>query len=271
MVLLEINVVSRRGFFVEAAGEEPSFAAPGYAERADMEDHRLPPSQNSARTGASLVAVLALTAGYVDSFVLQKYMVFASFMSGNTTQTGLQAGQAQFAEAGQDLLPIPLFVAGVFVGTLLLHSGMRYQLRWLLGLVAALLAVVITAAEAAALPGWFSVTMLSLAMGIMNTSVTQIGAQSVSLGYVTGTLNNLGQHLALAVKRLPVPGAEGPWDTHGRRAVLLGSIWTAFLVGALLAGIVTPRFADWSLVPPTVILLLLSAFSAASNVSTRQG
>lgn len=218
------------------------------------------PSQNSAQAGAPLVAVLALIAGYVDSFALQNYMVFASFMSGNTTQSGLAAGQAQFAEAGQDLLPIPLFVVGVFFGTLLLHSGLRHQSRWLFGLVAALLAVVVTAADAAAPPGWFSVT-LSLAMGIMNTTVTRVGAQSVSLGYVTGTLNNLGQHLALAVKRLPVPDAEGPWDTHARRAALLGSIWGAFLVGALLAGVTTPHFAVWSLVPPIFILLLLSAFN----------
>jgi len=42
-------------------------------------------------------------------------------------------------------------------------------------------------------------------MGIMNTTVTRVGQQSVSLAYVTGSLNNLAQHLALALKRVPVP------------------------------------------------------------------
>ena len=38
-------------------------------------------------------------------------------MSGNTTQTGLQAGQGKLGLAAYNLLPIPLFVAGVFLGS----------------------------------------------------------------------------------------------------------------------------------------------------------
>ena len=74
------------------------------------------------------------------------------------------------------------------------------------------------------LPGWFGIMILSLAMGIMNTTVNRVGEQSVSLGYVTGSLNNLAQHLALAVKRVPVTHAQGSWDTHGWRAALLAGV-----------------------------------------------
>src|SRR5262245_12473525 len=42
-----------------------------------------------------LAAVLALLAGYVDAYVFISYKSYASFMSGNTTQTGLQLGQGQ--------------------------------------------------------------------------------------------------------------------------------------------------------------------------------
>ena len=80
-------------------------------------------------------------------------------------------------------------------------------------------------------------------MGIMNTTVTRVGEQQVSLGYVSGTLNNLAQHLALAVRGLPLSHAERPHDTHLRRAGLLAGIWAAFVIGALLAGAVTPNFA----------------------------
>ncbi len=49
-------------------------------------------------------------------------------MSGNTTQTGLQAGDGKFAEAGHNLLPIPLFVIGIFLGTLLAPQRAPYAL-----------------------------------------------------------------------------------------------------------------------------------------------
>ena len=223
------------------------------------------PSQDSARAHGRLAAVLALIAGYVDCYGFLNYKVYASFMSGNTTQTGLQSGQANLAQAGHNLLPIPFFVVGVFVGTLLAHSRLRYQLRWLVGLVAALLAVGMAAVYLVPLPGGFSIIILSLAMGIMNTAVTRVGEQPVSVGYVTGSLNNLAQHLALAVKRMPVPHAQGSWDTHGRRVALLASVWTNFLIGALLAGAATPRFAAWTLLLPTLTLLALAAFNRATS------
>jgi uncharacterized membrane protein YoaK (UPF0700 family) len=103
--------------------------------------------------------------------------------------------------------------------------------------------------------------VLSLTMGIMNTTVTRVGEQQISLGYVTGTLNNFAQHLALAVKGAPLSHAEGPHDTHLRRAGLLAGMWAAFVIGALLAGAATPNFAAWSLLLPILILSVLAAAS----------
>jgi uncharacterized membrane protein YoaK (UPF0700 family) len=206
-----------------------------------------------------LAAVLALIAGYVDAYTFLNYQVYGSFMSGNTTQTGLHAGQGGLAVAAYNFLPIPLFVAGVFAGTLIWHSDLARRSRWIFGLVAGLLALGMAAVAAGPLPGWFGIIVLSLAMGIMNTSVTRVGDQSVSLGYVSGTLNNLARHLALAVKGVPLTHAEGPRDTHLRRAGLLAGIWAAFVIGALLAGAATPNFAAWSLLPPMVILSILAA------------
>jgi uncharacterized membrane protein YoaK (UPF0700 family) len=145
-------------------------------------------------------------------------------------------------------------VAGVFAGTLIWHSALAQRSRWLFALVAGLLALGLAAVAPGPLPGWFGIVVLSLAMGIMNTTVTRVGEQQVSLGYVTGTLNNLAQHLALAVKGAPLSHAEGPHDTHLRRA----GIWTAFVIGALLAGAATPNFAAWSLLLPIVILSVLA-------------
>jgi uncharacterized membrane protein YoaK (UPF0700 family) len=231
----------------------------------------VPRSETSATAQEGLAAILALIAGYVDAYTFLNYQVYGSFMSGNTTQTGLQAGQGKLGLAAYNLLPIPLFVAGVFLGALFVHSRLGDELRWLFLSVAALLAVGVVAVAIGAAPAWFSIIVLSLAMGIMNTSVTKVGTQSVSLGYVSGTLNNLAQHLALAVKGAPLLHPAGPEDSHARRAALLAGIWTAFVTGALLAGAATPRLAVWSLVLPILMLVVLAAFNPRSRGRSAEG
>lgn len=201
-------------------------------------------------------ATLALICGYVDSFTLSSFGVYASFMSGNTTKTGVQAGLGKIEEAGHNLLPIPLFVLGVFIGTILAHQGSRRALFIVAGLLASGVAVVYVSA-----PTWLCIAILSLAMGIMNTTITRVGGQHLSIGFVTGDLNSLAQHLALAVKREPVPRAEGSWDTHWWRAGVLVGIWGAFLVGAVLGAALMPRFGIATLAPPLVVLLGLAAES----------
>src|SRR5262249_23268715 len=140
-------------------------------------------SGETTRVQGGLAAVLALVAGYIDAYTLLHYEVYASFMSGNTTQTDLNAGQERLTEAGHHLLPIPLFVLGIFLGTFLLQGGLRRPLRRLCGLVAALLAAGLAAASLDPLPGWVGILLLSLAMGIMNTTITHVGGQPVSLGF----------------------------------------------------------------------------------------
>lgn len=225
---------------------------------------------------AWLLAVLALIAGYVDAYTFLLYRVYGSFMSGNTTQAGLHMGQGDLAGAGYNFLPIPLFVAGVFAGTLLVHAGLGDRLRWLLGVAAALLSFTIAATLFKSWPAWLGIVALSLAMGLMNTSVTSVGPQKISIGYVSGTLNSLARHLAFAARRMPLPDAEGPADTHFRRAALFGAIWTSFVAGALLAGAATLWLAVWSLLFPTLILLGLAAlvpalFAPSGDFGRRQG
>ena len=51
--------------------------------------------------------------------------------------------------------------------------------------------------------------------------ISRVGAQAVSLTFVTGSLSRVGSSLALALRRAPLRDAQGPWDTHLRRALLL--------------------------------------------------
>jgi uncharacterized membrane protein YoaK (UPF0700 family) len=219
--------------------------------------------QKSARAQAWGAAGRALIAGYVDSYTLLNFGVYASFMSGNTTSGGLHVGQANVAAAAHSLLPIPFFLLCIFVGTLLMYSDRRPGAARSSALVAAMLSIEIVAAYFA-WPGWFSILALSTAMGVMNTSITYVGGQSVSLGFVTGDLNNLGQCLALGIKRAPVQYAQGPWDTHWMRAALLAGIWTAFFIGAVLGAALAAQFAIWTLLPAIFLLMVFALMDRAS-------
>ncbi len=115
------------------------------------------------------------------------------------------------------------------------------------------------------------IAMLTLAMGLMNTTLSQIGAEPVNLTFVTGTLNKIARHLALAVRRAPLADAQGPWDTHLGRAGVMASVWAGFVTGAMVSGAATSHFGVWILLLPVLLLLALALVwfpFAPSNVPT---
>lgn len=224
---------------------------------------RVSRQQKSARMQGWRAAGRALISGYVDSYTLLNFGVYASFMSGNTTSGGLHAGYAKFALAGHSLLPIPFFVLGIFMGTLLVLANPHRELPRHSFLVAALLTFDI-ALIYFRWPGWLSITVLSTAMGLMNTSITHVGGQAVNLGFVTGDLNNFAQRLAMGIRRDPVPQMQGSWDNHWWRAALLAGIWTAFLIGAALGAALASRFTMWALLLPVLALLIFGLLEPAA-------
>ncbi len=204
-----------------------------------------------------------MIAGFLDAYGIITYNTYVSFMSGNTTQTGYNAGQGNFAAALPSALAILFFVCGCFAGALLAHSAVRRIRRLVFGLVAAALALIIGFTQLGLLSGAVGIAVISFAMGAMNAAPSRVGVQSVSLTFVSGTLSRIGVQLALAVRREPVPDSQGSWDTHLHRTLLLAGIWAGFLAGALLSGAATPRFGVWVLLFPILLLSVLAVFDRA--------
>jgi uncharacterized membrane protein YoaK (UPF0700 family) len=107
------------------------------------------------------------------------------------------------------------------------------------------------------------IAMLSLAMGMMNPALTKIGAESVSITFMTGTLSRIGGHLAAAAGGEPLTAKELPGDSHLNRARTDASIWSGFLLGAALSGIARSHFQIWALQPPGIFMVGLALFSKA--------
>ena len=84
-------------------------------------------------------------------------------MSGGTTSAGLHIGQSNLTATEHSLLPIPFFVLGIFVGTLLIRLEPHHSLTWLSLLVATMLTVGVGASYFA-WPGWASILVLSTVM-----------------------------------------------------------------------------------------------------------
>ncbi len=199
-----------------------------------------------------------MIAGFVDAYGMITYHTYLSFMSGNTTQTAYETGQGNVGAAVPSALAIVFFVV-------------RRIRRLVFGMVASSLVLIIGFTRLGIVSDGVGIAVISFAMGAMNTALSRVGAESVSLTFVTGTLTRIAVHLALAVRRAPLPDSQGSWDTHLDRARHLGGIWAAFLAGALLSGATTPRFGVWVLLLPTLALSALAAFDRSSSAQPQRG
>ena len=210
---------------------------------------------------------LALIAGYLDGYGLLFLKTYVSFMSGNTTFTGLKSGQGNFQAALPSATAIVFFIGGSFLGNLFTQSRLRCSHRLTFGVIAVLLATVAGLEWEGARNVSSEIAMLSLAMGMMNPALSKVGAESVSLTFVTGTLSRIGGHLAAAAGRKPLPDAPGPGNSHLARARIDASVWSGFLIGAGLSGMAGSRFRMLALLPPCLVMMVLGLFSECPTPS----
>ena len=218
----------------------------------------------------ALAIFLALIAGYLDGYGLLVLGTFVSFMSGNTTTTGLKSGQQNFHAALPSAIAVAFFVTGSFSGTLLSQSRLRHSHRLMFAAIAALLAIVAGFELHGQRNANAEIAMLSLAMGMMNPALSKIGAEPVSFTFVTGTLNRIGNHLAAAAGRKPLAEGQGPGDSHLTRARIDASIWSGFVLGAGLSGMAGAHFRKWALLPPFVVMVALGLFSECATPSAEK-
>jgi uncharacterized membrane protein YoaK (UPF0700 family) len=211
---------------------------------------------------------LALVAGYLDGYGLRVLGTYVSFMSGNTTLAGLKGGQGNFRAALAPAIAIMLFVTGSFLGNLFTQSRLRYSSRLIFGVIAGLLATVAGLERHNLWNVHSEIALLSLAMGMMNPALSKVGAESVSLTFVTGTLNRIGGHLAAAAWRKPLSERRDPTDSHLARARIDASVWLGFLGGAALSGMAASHSRMWALLPPCIVLIALGLFSKSTTASS---
>lgn len=216
----------------------------------------------------SLAILLALVAGYLDGYGLLVLGTYVSFMSGNTTIAGLRGGQHNFHAALPSAIAIAFFVTGSFLGNLFTQCRRRYSHRTIFGLMACLLATATVLERPGQWNAAAEIALLSLTMGMLNPALSKVGAESVSLTFVTGMLNRIGGHLAAAAGRIPQPEGHGPGNSHLARARIDAGVWLGFLIGAGLSGMAGSHLRAWALLPPCIVMMALGLLSKNATPST---
>jgi uncharacterized membrane protein YoaK (UPF0700 family) len=206
-------------------------------------------SKAERRRGLLLALLLAGLAGMVDAIgYIRLGHLFVSYMSGNSTQFAVAVGGLRFAEAGQILVLIALFVVGAATGQMLAHLTGRRHLTAVLGIVAALLTIS-AVFDTAPLP-------MVVAMGALNAAMHRAGNVRVNLTFVTGTLVRFGQGLGDLLL-----GRTKGWDW-----VEQATPWLGLVAGATFAGAAHLRIGasvDWMPVALALALLVCSLFTPA--------
>ncbi|HET7209731.1 MAG TPA: YoaK family protein [Terriglobales bacterium] len=240
----------------------------------------------------ALVALLATwIAGFVDTTgFLQLSHILTANMSGNTVQVALGAASLDWNKAAERFWPLVAFVAGLVVSAAIHEAGARRKIlstsAIVFGLEALLLGSFIWMSSelwhgnpTSAAGFYASTTVLGIAMGLQNATVTKVGALSVKTTHVTGTLTkfaeSLSQFLFWAHDRLhaifqhPVKAAARTalHQKTFREASLLGGLWVAFFVGGVSAGLCLGSLRTFSLLPPLAALIGLSALDVVRPIA----
>jgi uncharacterized membrane protein YoaK (UPF0700 family) len=201
-----------------------------------------------------LAGAFMMIAGFVDAVgFLTLSGLFASFMSGNSTQFALNLGQGSWSAAWPAGAVAGLFVVGVVLGRLLTAVG-----PWSRPLILALEAVLLAAPAIFALPSLAQGALMTIAMGAQNEVPPPPGEAKISLTYVTGTLVSFGERLGDALRGAGSLSACLPFL----------SSWLGLVAGGAAGAAAFGVFRAQALAIPAAAALLLAVGMAAA---TRRG
>lgn len=238
---------------------------------------------------AGLAILLAWVAGFVDAVgYLTLFHVFTAHMSGNTIAAGVHLGQEDWSAAFHRAFPIPLFVAGVALGAalaeFLLRRGYRSVFSFGVSLEALLLGFffawggeVFSAGGIRPEVGWhfyLLAALPALAMGVQNATIRRVGNTTVRTTYISGMVTNFAEEAVQFLFWLSdhFLGRHGkgfgllvrlsPRQRSFNRLLLRAGIWTAYVVGAILAARTLQRWDLYCLLVPIGCLVVIGLCDA---------
>ncbi|WDR05699.1 YoaK family protein [Devosia rhodophyticola] len=207
----------------------------------------------------SVGLLLTLAAGYTDAIgFVELGGFFTSFMSGNTTQLGIELTTGTLGNIATLAALILFFFAGGLTGSLLAHWNSRWTNVAVTALTAGYLAVTLVLIGLG-VPAAQALLFLAASAGAQNAILRPVGSARLGTTFVTGTLFMASQELA---RTLIEKTASRVWIQHL-------AIWGALLIGAVWGAIIHARFGIYALLVPLIIYLGLGVRSFWVAVQAR--
>ena len=206
-----------------------------------------------SRAQIYIAGYLTWIAGFVDAagFVALG-QIYTANMSGNSVAIGIQAWDQNWLETLRRAWPVAVYVVGLLCSRILLEIGGREKVRRVAAIafgieIAALLpvsfahSILHSQTQSALVFGL--IALLSFAMGVQNAALTHFSNMTLHTGFVTGTLVKMAEQFTKfltwsydQVRREHRPIRDVLRRSVAERdlsiSVLLGLIWTAYVVGA---------------------------------------
>jgi uncharacterized membrane protein YoaK (UPF0700 family) len=243
-----------------------------------------------SRAQIYIAGYLTWIAGFVDAagFVALG-RIYTANMSGNSVAIGIQGWDQNWLETVRRAWPVAVYVVGLLCGRILLEIGGREKVRRVAGIafgieIAALLPVSFahsfshSQTQSALVFGF--IALLSFAMGMQNATLTHFSNITLHTGFVTGTLVKMAEQFTKYLtwsydqfRRERRPFGEVlrnsiTQDELGM-SVLLGLIWTAYVVGAF-CGAAGHSFAGLKcLFVPIAALFILALYDLRQPIAVK--
>jgi uncharacterized membrane protein YoaK (UPF0700 family) len=234
-----------------------------------VEPEKITPGSGPEAAGVGLAAwLLAGVGGWVDAvgFVMLGHL-FTANMSGNSVQFAAYFGLGQFRVSMPCLLAIPVFMAGIFLGTVAIAwSRAKRPERGVYAVEAAMLAGLAVAlwmkgGQDAPDTSWAagSAELLALlAMGLQNATVRRFGHINLNTTYITNLLQACAQQGARAwVARRAGDAATGA--EAGRESWLAARLWFIYVAGALTGAALVVVVSPLTMLLPAAALVVVTA------------
>jgi uncharacterized membrane protein YoaK (UPF0700 family) len=214
--------------------------------------------------------LLAGVGGWVDAvgFVMLGHL-FTANMSGNSVQFAAYFGLGEFRASLPCLLAIPVFMAGIFLGTLAMAwSRAKRPERAVYAVEAVLLAGLAVAlwmkvGKGEAADPWaagVAELLALLAMGLQNATVRRVGNINLNTTYITNLLQACAQQAARAW--VAARAGDGAASVTAREeSWRAGRLWFTYTAGALTGAAGVVVISPLTMLLPAAVLVVVAVRS----------
>lgn len=250
---------------------------------------RSPDSPLTGLEQTNLVIAMTWAAGFVDLVgYVALYGLYTSHMTGNTVALARHLSELQWTGVVRRGWPILTFVFGLLLGAFIYEGERRHQIRVPFPPAIALEALLIGIFIAASIGSGFKadvppqpagkffalVALLAIPMGLQNVVIRKVGGINVYTTFVTGSLvkfaENFSQYLFWVHdrtrgrfrRRIVTVLKISPHTIPFQRAALTFGLYTAYLTGAVCAGLALQRWALLGMLAPLTVLSAIALYGA---------